>query len=491
MANEWILIVFPLVFLMFIIIIRYLEVVPQLIFWFFARGETFDYTNPEDIGIDANLVDIPSEETTRKGLFFPAESDAGILMVTNWFLREDYYVALKTASILQTAGYNILLPLYHELNESGEVFQKKNLKPKKCQQIIQEAFEFFIGHPAIDKRKIGIYSNILGTILASRLIKNQPIKAVILENGPVDLWNKIAGYLSHQKNIPFLLSKILLVLFLWPFLWRTDWQSSGVIDNLRACPTFLIASREDQTFPRKYVWRNFAKLYLKCPYKLWYEHSLLPASLSDTWDLEYLLQFHNFYDRWLQGSKRPDFHYDFTVKRKTKRKFPIEIRITVMPPQMEDIPVQIMLSDKGARNTEELRIWFNGASMTITYDSSFKPKNISVIPFWNAIPFENSDKQWVKQEAQEALNSTIEQMVHIPYYNQGKMLDRYFFLKGILLCEQGFQDQALEVFNTSITKSYWKNLLKTDSDSRVVFEKDSQKIRSSITDGLFQIRAQE
>jgi hypothetical protein len=162
-----------------------------------------------------------------------------------------------------------------------------------------------------------------------------------------------------------------------------------------------------------------------------------------------------------------------------------------MPPQMEDVPVQIILSDKGARNTEELRIWFNGASMTITYDSSFKPKNISLIPFWNVTPFENSDRQWVKQEAQEALKSTIEQMVHILHYNQGKMLDRYFFLKGILLIEQGFQDQALEVFNTSITKSYWKNLLKTDSDSRVVFEEDSQKIHSSMIDGLFQISAQE
>ncbi|MFX0050564.1 MAG: alpha/beta hydrolase family protein [Candidatus Hermodarchaeota archaeon] len=491
MANEWILIVIPFFILFIIIIVRNREIIPQLIFWLFARGKEFDYTNPQDIGITADLVEISTEETIAKALFFPANSDSGILMVTNWFLREDYYISLKTASFFQSAGYNVLLPLYHELNDSGTKFQKKNLAPKKCQRIIQSAFDFLIVHPAINKRRIGIYSNTLGTVLASRLIKNQPIKAVILENGPVDLWSKLAGYLNLQKDIPFVLSKISLIFFLWPFLWRTDWQSSGVINNLHACPTFFIASREDQTFPRKYIWRNFSRLHLKSPHKLWFEHALLPASLSDTWNQEYMLQIRNFYDRWLLGEEQPDFHYDFSVKRKTKGKYPVEIRITIMPPQMEDIPLQIILSDKGSRNATELRIWFNGASMTINYESNMKPTSISLLPYGNVISNDNPERQWVKKGAQEALDSTVEQMAHIPYYDIDKMLDRYFFLKGILLNEQGFQDQALEVFNTSITKEYWKNLVKTDSDTQFFFENRNPRINSSISNGLSLSSTQE
>ncbi len=491
MANEIILIGFLLILLIVMLVLRIYEIFPQVIFMLFGRGD-FPYIKPDDIGFNAELVDAgaSNSEIPIHAYFFSADSDIGILMVPNWFLREDFLINLKTAGILQELGYNVLLPLFHDISDSETSFQKKIFNPRKCQQIIQASFEYCITDPRINKRKIGVYSSSFGTVLASRLIKNQPIKAAILENGPVDLWNKIAGYLQQQQYLPFNITKVLLVLFLWPFLWRTDWQSQGVINNLRACPTFLIGSREDQTFSRKYIWRNFNSMYLKCPRKLWFEHTLFPTSLCDTWNNEYRLQIRNFYDPWLVSIKQPDFHYHFIIKEKRRKKYLIEIRVTVTPPQMEDIPLQIMISDKGARNVEELRILFNGASMIISYDSSFKPNSISLIPFWDVTPLkytERTKREWKKNQAREALVSTIEQMLYIPLQNLETVIDKYFFLKAVLFQEQEYYEEAQEILNTSLNKKYWKRLAKFDGDSRAIFEKASKKSITTTSDDLFHI----
>lgn len=491
MANEIILIGFLLVLFIIALILRINEFIPQVIFMFFGRGD-FPYIKPEDIGYNAEKVEVTpsSTDTPMYAYFFSADSEIGILMASNWFLREDFLINLKTAGILQELGYNVILPLFHEINDNGTAVQKKTFNPKKCQQIIQASFEYLIKDPRINKRKVGVYSSSFGTVLASRLIKNQPIKAAVLENGPTDLWNKLAGYLQQQQNIPFSVTKIILVLFLWPFLWRTDWQSQGVINNLHACPTLLIGSREDQTFSKKFVWRNFNNLYLKCPHKLWYEHSLFPSSLSDTWNNEYRLQIRNFYDPWLIPIKQPDFHYHFVIKEKKRKKYLVEILITVTPPQMEDIPLQIMISDKGTRNVEELRIWFNGASMNIAYESSFKPSSISLIPFWDVSPLKHTERtkrEWTKAEAREALISTIEQMLYIPFQNLDIIIDKYFFLKAVLFQEQEYYEEAQEILNTSLNKNYWKKIAKFDSDSRVIIEKTSKKAITTASDDLFQI----
>ena len=55
---------------------------------------------------------------------------------------------------------------------------------------------------------------------------------------------------------------------------------------------------------------------------------------------------------------------NYSLELKKGDKFLTEIQITMMPPQLIEFPIQIILSDK-KENLVEFRIWFTGASLII------------------------------------------------------------------------------------------------------------------------------
>ncbi|MFX1285695.1 MAG: hypothetical protein ACFFB5_18790 [Promethearchaeota archaeon] len=480
MINELLLILFLLIILT-IVIMRRMEIVPCLIFWLMARDITSEDDSSlitPDLGLSVEFVEIPTKERPLTALYFPSKiaSTAGILMIPNWFQKEDQKNSLKVANILHTIGFNILLPLYHwDLDERHElVFQKRSVCPKEYQGVIEEAYEYFITRSEINKRSVGIWSNATGTILACQLVKNSPIKAVVLEDGPVSLWNNVAAMLQEKRFLKHL-TKFVIIPILFPFLWRTRWQSNNAVKDLRACPSFLIAIRED---PRKKLWQTYTKLFSS---QLWYEHALHPKDISDTWIQEYFMQVRNFYEYWLleQTSQQPEFHYDFSVERKKKGKFPVEVRVSAIPPQLDDVPLQIILSD-GVR-FNELRIWFSGATRTITYSLDFKPNNMSAIQFTNVELKKHTQHQktrWIKRDAEKALFTTIEKIINSPPNKITEQMDRYFFLKSILLNEQQLQEEARETLKTSITSNYWKTLVSREADTRMIAQEDIDSLIS-------------
>lgn len=483
MANELIVISILLAILV-ILITRYTEAMPRLIFWIIAKditSEDYAAMTPVDRGLTAELVEIPMKKPLN-AWFFPSEattSTASILMVPNWFRKEDYESSIKTAGILNTVGYNVLLPIYHmSLDENFEfIFKKRSVGPKKCQKMIASAYNYFVTRPEVDKRKIGVWSNSSGTILACELIKDFPIKAVVLENGPVTLWNDIAHMLHEKRNFPFLLTKVVLVLLLFPFLWKTRWLSKGAAKNLRACPSFLIALRED---PQKNLWETYSMLHK--PRQLWFEHALNTRAIRETWLQEYFLQIRSFYDLWLHKSPQPEFHHDFSIKRKKKGKWPIEIRISTMPPQLDKIPLQIILSDNS--RLSELRIWFSGASVTINHSLNYKPNDISVIQLMNVEPGEHPRQPWIKRDARKALFSTIEKVVQCPPGKLNELMERYFFLKSIFLSEEELKEEAKEILQTAITSKHWKTLARRDSETRIIIQDDFEEPHISTTDNI-------
>lgn len=484
MAIELIFILFLSIILV-TIIIRYLEVIPCLIFWLLARTITSEDNaslTPIDLGKSVRFVEIPTKEERLIALFFPSKiaCSAGILMVPNWFQKEDHENSLKVASILHTTGFNVLLPLYHwDLDERKKlIFNKRSVCPKQYQGVIEKAYEYFITRPEIDKRNIGIWSNSSGTILACQIVKNSPIKGVVLEDGPVSLWNNVAAVLQ-KKGFPNLLTKFVIIPLLVPFLWRTKWQSKGAVRDLRTCPSFLIAIRED---PCKNLWQTFFMLHK--PRQLWYEHALHPKDIHGTWLQEYFLQIRKFYDFWLlEQTPQPEFHYDFSVKRYKKGKFLVEIRISAIPPQLDKLPLQIILSDNV--RFSEFRIWFSGAMMTINYSLNFKPNNISAIQFMNVEPEEHAQHQWIKRDARKSLFTTIEKLIEFPPDKISEQMDRYFFLKSIFLYEQKLQEDAQETLKTSITSNYWKTLVRREADTRIIIREDIEELIISTPNSAF------
>lgn len=463
-----------------ILLIRYVEGIPRVIFWFIARDiESGDYSamTPLDLGLTAELIEIPMKKGSFNAWFFPSEvtPTAGVLCIPNWYQRGELENAVKTAGILQTAGYNVLLPIYHwGMDESYQLIFKRNIGIKQCQKMIEDSYSYFIRRPEIDKKNIGIWSNSSGTILACQIIKDTPIKAVVLEDGPITLWNEISVLLHERKDFPFLLTKFTLIILLFPFIWRTRWMSERAIKNLRICPSFLIASREES---QKRLWQTFSRLHK--PKQLWFEHALHPRCIRDTWIQEYFLQLSSFFDFWFLRSPQPEFHYDFSIKHKKKGKYSYEIRITAMPPQVEKVPLQIILSD--STRYVELRIWFNGASLTLYLSSKYKMNNMSILTFRNVEQTDHPYHQWIKRDARLALNATIEEISHFPPNKLKEVMEKYYFLKGILLYEQAFEEfkeEAKNILETEIKSKYWKSIIKIDSDSRLIMEDDSEHLQS-------------
>ncbi|UCG03418.1 MAG: hypothetical protein JSW11_05380 [Candidatus Heimdallarchaeota archaeon] len=484
MTNGELIVIALILLILAIMIIRFFELLPRLILGVIAHEITSEdpvLISPSDIGLTAELVDIPSDTDSLTAWFFPSEvtsNEAGILMIPNWYDREDQEYSLKTAGLLHQAGYNVLLPVYHwRVNDNQELeFNRRSVCPQKCQKITRKTYEYFCTRPEINKRNIGIWSNGAGSMLACQLIKDLPIKAVVLEDGPVSLSNVLVTRLHKKRNFP---PKILLNILLFPFLWRTRWQGKNAVKNLRACPSFLIANilEDDQ----KNLWQTFFRLHK--PRQLWFEHALHSKAIHDTWPQEYFLQIRTFYDVWLKNTPQPEFHYDFSVKRRKKGVYPLEIRISVIPPQLKKIPLQIMLSDDN-RYTER-RIWFGGASTTINCPLKYKPNSISVTKFLNVKHDESTSQEWMKRDAEKALYTTIEKMaLYLPKKLPG-LMDRYFIQKSVILNEQLLKKDAKETLNTSIKTKYWKKFLKKDPVTRLIIEDDLGEPLTSTTDNFF------
>ncbi|MFW9903656.1 MAG: hypothetical protein ACFFFH_04945 [Candidatus Thorarchaeota archaeon] len=486
MANgELIIITLLLIIIVILIfIIRHLELVPRLVFWFFARNlENQSLVAPDDIGLTAELVEIPVNQNPLTAWFFQSEStsnEAGILMVPNWYRREDQQYSLKTAGLLRQAGYNVLLPVYHwHFNDNEWTFDKRSVCPKNCQTSMQKAYEYFCTRPEINKRNIGIWSNETGTILACQLVKTLPIKAIVLEDGPVSLWNLISAHLHSRR---YLLPKIFLNILSFPLLWGTRWQGKNAVKNLRVCPSFLLANTLDN--PQKNLWTTYFKLHK--PRQLWYENALNAKALRDTWLQEYWYQMKSFFDLWLQNVPRqdqPELHYDYSVKRKKKGFHQIEVRISVIPPQLTQIPLQIIFSDH--HRFTERRIWFGpGASTIITWPLKYRPNNISIIKFLNVESSESTTQQWRKRDAEKALYTTIEKMTTYPPENLADLMDRYFIQKSILFNEQFRKEDAQKTLKTDIKSKYWRKYLLRNAETRLILGDDLEEAATT-TDSFF------
>ncbi|MFX1535902.1 MAG: hypothetical protein ACFFDI_16930 [Promethearchaeota archaeon] len=482
MANIELILLALFLLIIVILIIRYLELVPRLILWFFARNlEDHSLITPDGIGLSAELVEIPANQNLLTAWFFEtASNEAGILMVPNWFSREDQDYCLKAAGLLHQAGYNVLLPVYHWQRTNQEwKLKKRSASPKNYEILIRKSYDYLCTRPKINKRNIGIWSNGVGTIIACQLIKDLPIKAVVLEEGPVSLWNSLASYLHSRRY--YFLPRIIIHLLLYPFVWRTRWQGKNAIQNLRGCPSFLLANTLDE--PEKNLWNIYLKLHK--PRKLWFEYALHPNALLDTWFQEYWLQIKSFFDLWLENVPRQDqleLHYDFSVKRKMKEFYPVEVRISVIPPQLEKIPLQIILSDN--KRFTERRIWFGpGASAVITWPLKYRPNSISILKFLNVETSEMTT-YWRKGDSEKALHATIEKIISYPPEKLAGLMDRYFIQKSVLLNEQLMKEDAKQTLKTEIKSHYWKSCLLRDPETRLILNDDSNEAETT-TDSFF------
>jgi hypothetical protein len=308
-----------LLILLGILVARYTELTPYIIFWLISRETRkvdLNYVEPEDLGLVSELVEFHDDKKPIMAWFFPNETEErpSVFMIPNWYHNEDHMNNLKTAAILQKAGYNVFLPVFH-WNIEGKIFQKEYISPRACLQIILKSYRYFINRPEIDRRNISIFSSGVGTILASQLIRDYPIKAIVLENGPITLWNELSDYLNQVKKSPFTLTKIMLVFLLFPFIWRTKWQARNVVKKIGACPSFLIGSRED---PRKKYWQTYAYMYK--PKQFWLEHSLhSQGGVRELWPREYSMQIRSFLDTHFNLIETiPEFHFELKTKRKRK-----------------------------------------------------------------------------------------------------------------------------------------------------------------------------
>ncbi len=70
----------------------------------------------------------------------PDNLDSSIIMVPNWYHPADHENNLITAGIIQSAGYNVFLPVFHWSIE-GKVFQKHKYSPKAYQTIIEAIYD--------------------------------------------------------------------------------------------------------------------------------------------------------------------------------------------------------------------------------------------------------------------------------------------------------------------------------------------------------------
>jgi len=404
-----------------IIVLRVTESIPFLYIFLTVRKK-FLVQLPEDYKLEAELIEFYINEKSHKAWFFAGgnNSSACILLIPD-FTRDNFLGnSLRTAGILQNMDFNVLLPLVHECDLSSREVIKKVISTREYQAIINAAYKFLVNNEKIDKRKIAIYSDSLGTVFACSLVKNQFIKAVVIESGPVTLSTLIS------KKIPFsTLFTVLIRISIWPIIWRTRWNSQRALKMLSSCPSFQITVFNHNSIPNKSIFQNYTSSYK--PKQLWIEDALLPVGgIRNTWVMEYFHQIKHFYDQWLNDEQVIDWHTEMKVNRKKKNSNEIFLRISVLPPLLEYIPLRVSFSDSKNQLHHE-RVIFIGAEMNFEFNLKFKPKIVSVLRYHNINLLDS--KTWSKQDTKKALERNIETMTFFDLKNIMKHEKRYFTIK--------------------------------------------------------------
>ncbi|MHA1543464.1 MAG: hypothetical protein ACTSQH_10875, partial [Candidatus Hodarchaeales archaeon] len=281
-------------------------------------------------------------------------------------------------------------------------------------------YNYILEYTTIDKRKIAIYSDSLGTVFACSLVKKHHIKAVVLESGPVTLSSLITGKIPFS-NIFATLVSILVRIFMWPVIWRTRWNSQRSLKMLSSCPSLQIAVFHHNSIPNKTIFQNYTASYK--PKQLWIEDALLPVGgIRNTWVMEYFYQINHFYDRWLNNEQTLDWHTEMKVKRNEKTSYEVNLKISVLPPVLEHLPLRVTLLD-GKNNLQHEQIVFIGAEMNYEFNTEFRPKIVSILQYHNVDLL--GLKSWVKQDVTEALESNLKKVM--------KSEKRYFMIKKAIL----------------------------------------------------------
>ncbi|MHA1214381.1 MAG: hypothetical protein ACTSPG_03750 [Candidatus Hodarchaeales archaeon] len=310
---------------------------------------------------------------------------------------------------------------------------------------------------------MALHSDSLGAYLACFLVKDYAIRSVVLEDGSISLTTLLLRCITSKNNLSSRVLDFSIKLILYPFMWRSKWNHKKAINLLRCTPTFLIASKEDSVYSSKNIWQNYSRLYK--PRHIWFEHSILPKTLHYTWEQEYKQQISTFYSRYVKEETQPEYHFDFNIKKKQKGKYPVEIKITVMPPQLIDVPVQITITN--GIKVEELRIMFNGANMVVTEYLDFKPREISLLHFHNVEKHDISPrKQWIKLHSKQRLLRTLDIILERPLEDLSFLIDKYFYIKMVLYHEEGKEAKILQKQRVRISPNYIKSQLNADPDGR-------------------------
>ncbi|MHA1978264.1 MAG: hypothetical protein ACW98I_15265 [Candidatus Hodarchaeales archaeon] len=405
-----------------IMIIRYFEIIPYLYIYFTARK------------LEATPISFPVKDKIQKAWFFPSteENDTTILMVPDWIKEHSLENSLKTSGVLQLMGFNVLLPIIHDVDESTRLLVKKNYSPQYYTETIAKAYEFLISRDNLNKRKIALYSESFSTILTSTLVKDHSIQAVVLENGPIPLSNLVARSLPYS-GFGVSLLRFVTRMLLWPFLWRTRWDRHRSLSMLHACPTFLISVFDHKDQPNQNIFRNFTLLYK--PKKLWIENALLPSGgIRDTWPDEYFSQVKHFFDHWLNKDPAPEWHCEMRITKSEKKAFTTFLTISVLPPQMRHLPLYITLSNRKNQIRQE-RVWFLGAEQTYEFQLPFRSSFHSLLPLINVERVEKKRLPWIKLEAEDALTHTIKTIASLKLSELVDYEERYFKTKDRILVD--------------------------------------------------------
>ena len=427
MVDPLLIGVFFILLIFLIIIIRFTEIIPYLYIYFTARKD-LAIRLPSDFGLEATSISFPVKDNLQKAWYFPSEqeNDATILMIPDWTNERSLENSLKTSGVFQIMGFNVLLPIIHNIDESTRLLLKKNFSTRYYSLIILKAYEYLISRDNLNKRKIAVYSQSFSTLLVSTLVKDQPIRAVVLENGPVPLNTLIARKLPYAGFGASLL-RFVTRLMLWPFMWRTRWNREHSLSMLHSCPTFQISVFDYNNMPNKNIFKIFTSLYK--PKQLWLEDALLPSGgIRDTWPDEYFSQLKYFFNRWLNKEPAPEWHCELQVSKLGKRAFSASLSVSALPPQMEQIPLRITLSDKKNRLVHE-RVWFLGAEQKYEFQLPFRPSFNSLLPYLNVERVNNKSIPWVKLDAEEALKHTIHTIVSLKLSELIEYEKRYFKTK--------------------------------------------------------------
>ncbi len=433
MVDSLFIGVILLLIISIIIIIRLTELIPYLYIYFTSRKD-FSVRLPSDFELEAKSITFSTRDKMQRAWFFPSqeENDACILMIPDWINENSLANSLKTCGVLQLMGFNVLLPVIHDIDESTRLLLKKNFSPNYFISTIDAAYEYLVSREDLDKRKIAVYSDSFSTLIASTLVKDQPIQAIVLENGPSSLGTLIAHRLPYNGfGITFIRRLIRIVMGI--FLWRTRWDRRRSLSTLHSCPTFLISVYDHKKQPNRNIFRNFTAIYK--PKQLWLETALLPSGgIRDTWPDEYFSQVKHFYNRWINKIPAPEWHCEMKVSKEGKNEYTTSLTISVLPPQMEQVPLYITLSDRKDQIIQE-RVWFLGAEQNYDFQLPFRSSFHSLLPIFNIKRTKNEKSPWIKLEADEALSHSLQTIVSFELVDLMDYEKRYFAIKEKILTD--------------------------------------------------------